>query len=174
MLGPIVSSAFAMLLVMQAQDKPGVATSQPSSQPTGRTTPLRKPADAELLRKLLDRKDQPVPIPPQADKLPTLAERGIGPDGQPLLLEGTPLVERPGRLVRDGGRSKFVFFLDGEAQAPRTIPILESQLLETLENEADAGYHEFIVSGEVTRFRGENYLLLRKVLRRTGQDNVAP
>jgi hypothetical protein len=174
MLRPIVCSAFVILLLGQGQDKPGAATSQPTSQPAARTTPLRKPADAELLRKLLARKDQPAPIPPQHDKEPTKEEKGIGPDGQPLLLEGAAMVERPGRLVRDGGRPRFVFFLDGEAQAARTMPILESQLLETLENEADAGFREFIISGEVTRYRGENFILLRKVLRRTGQDNVAP
>jgi hypothetical protein len=154
--------------------RPKQAESEPTSRPAGAASTLRRPAQSEILRNLLSRQDRPTPILPRADALQPPAVAGLGPDGRPLLVEGTAIVERPGRLVREGGRAKFVFYLDGDSQAPRAMPVLESQLLETLENEVQAGFDEFIVSGEVTRYRGTNYLLLRKVLRRTGQGNLQP
>jgi hypothetical protein len=172
----ILAGVLTVLVIAQPEDKPAAASrpveSQPTTRPTGTSGTLRKPVQAEMLKKLLAQKDRPVPIQPQTD--PAHARPGPGPDGRTLLLEGTSLTERPGRLVREGGRAKFVFHLDGESQAPRSMPILESQLLEMMEKEAEAGFQEFIVSGEVTRYRGTNYLLVRKVLRRTGEDNLSP
>lgn len=165
------------LLLATAEDRPQPesqpATSQPATRPADARTTLRKPAQAEILRNLLEQQDRPTPIQPDAPAQRE-ASAGIGPDGQPLLIEGTSLIERPGRLMREGGRSKFAFHAEGDTEAPRTMEILESQLLETMEREAEAGFSEFIISGKVTRYRGQNYLLLWKVLRRTSHGNVGP
>lgn len=146
------------------------AASQPASQPT--TAGARRPAQAEILRNLLsEQAERPKPV------LPTDSGRQGGDaagSARGLLTEGTIVVERPGRLVREDGRAKFLLHVEGEGPAPRAMPVLESQLLELMEREAEAGFAEFIVSAEVTRYRGTNYLLMRKVLRRTSHNNVAP
>ena len=173
----IALTAFTALLVAYPQEKPKSdvkpTDSQPASRPTDSSPTLRKPAQAEVLRNLLAQQDRPVPVRPlPSGKAP--AQASVGPDGQPLLLEGTFLVERPGRLTHEAGRAVFVFHGDGEHTGTRSMPILESQLLETIEHEADAGYSEFIVSGEITRYKGRNFLLLKKVLRRVANGNISP
>ena len=127
----------------------------------------------EILRNLLDQEDRPAPIQPQSGPAPA-TEAALGSDGQPLLVEGTSLVERPGRLVHEDDKSKFVFNIGGSDQKTRKMEILENQLLETMEQEAEAGFAEFIISAQVTRYRGQNYLLLRKVLRRVSHGNLSP
>lgn len=160
-----------------AQDS-SAATTQPTTGPTSRPSGdagMRRPEQAEILRGLLSRQERPVPVPiePKYERL-TPAERGLGADGLSLLLEGTFVVERPGRIERDGDGLAFAFNYDPAAQQMRRLRLLPCQLLETIEYEMTGGYEDFIVSGEVTRYRGENYLLLRKVLRRMAHGNLSP
>jgi hypothetical protein len=149
-------------------------TTGPATRPAG-DSGMRRPEQAEILRGLLSRQDRPVPVPiePKYERL-TPADRGIGADGQPLLLEGTFVVERPGRIERAGDTLTIAFNYDPGAQQMRRLRLLPCQLLETIEYELTGGYEDFIVSGEVTRYRGENFLLLRKVLRRSGHGNLSP
>lgn len=156
----------------------GAQATQPSTGPTTRPagdSGMRRPEQAEILRGLLSRQDRPVPVPiePKYERL-TPSERGIGLDGQPLLPEGTFVVERPGRIERAAEGLVFALHYDPAAQQMRRFRLLPCQLLETIENELTGGYEDFIVSGEITRYRGENYLLLRKVLRRTAHGNLSP
>jgi len=146
------------------------AESQPTSRPAGSTT-LRRPAQADVLRNLIGEQDRPKPVAPVE---PGKKEAKEGAAAGATLLEGTQLVERPGRLVHEDGRAKFLFTAEVGAAGPRSMAILESQLLETMEREAETGFPEFIISGEVTRYHGNNYLLLRKVLRRTSNGNLSP
>jgi hypothetical protein len=155
-----------------AQERPATrpADSQPASQPSGGRGTLRRTQQADILRKLLDQNERPTPILPQNPDGSAAAEE----KNAALLLEGTFITERPGRLVREDGRAKFVFNAEGGGQTSRTVELLPSQLLELMEREAAAGYAEFIVSGEITRFHDRNYLLLRKLLRRAGHGNLSP
>lgn len=172
-----LTTTLAALLAVQPQDQPKPqvkpADTQPASRPADSNPTLRKPGQAQVLKNLLARKDRPVPVRPVPSGSGPV-KPSVGPDGQPLLLEGTFVVERPGRLTREDGRAIFVFRGDAEGTTTRSMPILESQLLETMEREAEAGYSEFIVSGEVTRYKGRNYLLLTKVLRRVANGNLSP
>jgi hypothetical protein len=154
--------------VQQAADAKPATT-----QPAKREGTLRKPEQAQILEHLLGQKDV-VPLQPQTTPGRRPEQDAAGPGAQPLLLEGTLLVERPGRYVEQSGRAVFICRVDTEDSAPRKMPILENQLLETMEREAQAGFSEFIVSAEVTRYRGKNYLLLKKVLRRASHGNLSP
>ena len=148
---------------------------QPSTQPAG--TALRNPEQIEILKGLIRGQDRAVPVRPQPTHKPdhqTPASQATDAEGHPLLLEGAFLSERPGRLVHEDGRAQFVCYVDGSGQAPRALEILSSQLLEAMERETEAGFSEFIVSGEVTRYHGRNYLLLRKILRRVDNGNLEP
>ena len=157
----------------QTQGVPTPPESQPTSRPVDGDT-LRSPRQAEILKDLLRRADRPTPIQPRSDEPRSPAEAGVGADGRPLLLEGTTLVERPGRLAHEDGQARFLFHLEGDEGAARSMQLLPCQLLETMEREAQSGFDEFIVTAEVTRYKGENFLLLRKVLRRTGHGNLSP
>ncbi len=146
----------------------------PAAPPDGQGV-LRRPAQAEVLKGLLQRQERPMPLPiPPAGVAMSPSDRGIGPDGQPLLLEGAFIVERPGRIEPMGGERAFVFQLGGEGAGFRRMRLLPCQLLEVVEREMSGGHVEFVVSGEVLRYRGENFLLLRKVLRRMSHGNVGP
>lgn len=157
-----------------AQNDADTPTTQPTTQPAESRTTLPRPEQADILRNLLGRRDLVVPVvaPRSADR--PGADAGVGPDGHPLLIEGTMIVERPGRLIRDENHPRFVFHLGGDTGSPRTMELLRNQVLETMEREAEAGFTEFIISAEVTRYRGANFLLLRKVLRRTDDGNIGP
>jgi hypothetical protein len=145
-----------------------------ASQPAKRESTLRKPEQAQILEHLLGQKDV-VPLQPRSAPGQRPESGGAnGPGAERLLLEGTLLVERPGRYVEEGGRAVFICRVHAEDAAPRKMPILENQLLETMEREAEAGFSEFIVSAEITRYRGKNYLLLKKVLRRASHGNLSP
>ncbi len=152
--------------------------SQPATQPTSEPT-LRRPQQVDVLQKLLERQVRPEPILPEQPerrpgrKLPD-ANAVTASDGSPLLPEGTVLIERPGRLVVHEDRAEFVFAPDENHRAAATMEILKSQLLEAMESQAEGGDNQFIISAEVTRYHGRNYIILRKVLRRVPNGNLTP
>jgi hypothetical protein len=159
----------------EKQAEPGqTATSQPASEPADAQSTFRKPEQARILEELLRQKERPRPILPSHLPSERRPGRGSGPGEQTLLLEGTPLVERPGRYVVADGRPLFVFRPDDSTRAPQSMEILKNQYLEIMEDEAKTGVSEFVVSAEVTSYRGQNYLLLHKVLRRVPNRNLSP
>lgn len=176
-------SVAVCMLVLLAPGEPPQSEPEESEQEAAESQPavppssLRKPSQADILRDLL-RQQRPQPIPAQSAG--SADEREIGDADErgrhrrTQLLEGSFLVERPGRLVHEGGQAKFVFIPEGDDGTARTLELLPNQLLETMEREAEAGFTEFIISAEVTAYRGSNYLLLRKVLRRVGHGNISP
>jgi hypothetical protein len=90
------------------------------------------------------------------------------------LLEGTPLVNRPGRLVASGSWWTFVFE-SGDLQAPeapmKVLPNLNLELMVQV-HELGAPGLVFVVSGDVTAHQGENYLLARMALQRPDLGNL--
>jgi hypothetical protein len=168
-----------------ANSKP-TATSQPAaSQPvTSRPgTPgrsLRPPQQAEVVESLLRDRQQSTAIWPQGPGSlggPGAPESGPGSErgGPALLAEGTVLVERPGRLVWEENRPMFVFHAVGVEAASRTMELLPNGFLEAMERESQQrGSLDFVVSGEVTRYKDRNFLLLTKLIHRVSHGNLAP
>jgi hypothetical protein len=149
------------------------AASQPTSQPVASTRP-RNPAQARILEGLLratePRQAKPI-LPDSLDRGEEKASAG----GPPLLLDGTPVSERLGRLVRSGDRSEFHFSPGSlSGNTPLVMEFNRNALLEAMETEAAAGVEEFIISAEVSRYRGANYLLLRKYRRQLSHGNLSP
>ena len=172
-----VTLLFAQPADPQAAPQTPPPTSAPASQPAKPPSALRKPAQADILSDLL-RPQRAQPIQPlnedrAAEGGAASSQPGAHP-AQALLLEGAYVVERPGHFIVEEGHPKFTFYADGNSTTRRTLELLPNQLLETMEREAEAGFTEFIISAEVTSYHGENYLLLRKVLRRVGNGNVSP
>jgi hypothetical protein len=84
-----------------------------------------------------------------------------------VVREGTPIVNRVGRITlgADGGQSEFVFESDGQALRDPPLIVLPNLNLMLMEDAARNNTREprFRVSGVVTEYRGRNYLLLEKV-----------
>ncbi len=91
-----------------------------------------------------------------------------------LLPDGAPLVDRPGRLVDEGQWWTFVFESDNPDYPELPMKLLRNQNVELMVEASRRGELGlvFVVSGEVTVFNGENYLLPRTVMRRIDSGNL--
>lgn len=157
-----------------------VATSQPRDEDP---EPRREPSYAEILKELQkETRSQPRVITPPIR--PGGQRRSIAPpsrgsaDGGPaghakLLPDGSRLVDRPGRLTREGDYFTFSFEDRGQGAPPIPIRLLPNRLLEDMEIISAGGTKllVFVVSGEVTEYRGVNYLLIQKLLVRPNLGN---
>jgi hypothetical protein len=180
MLRTLLATLVAVSLTAAAQqsrdDGAQPPASQPASEPAVRSAP-RNPTQARILEELLrgtePRQAKPIlPVTPGGSSAPG-AETPNG--NASLLLEGTVLIERAGRLVRLGDRVEFHFKGGSPAEnAADAMEFNKNGLLEAMEAEAAAGVEEFIISAEVTRYRGANYLLLRKYRRQIAHGNLSP
>jgi hypothetical protein len=152
------------------------ATTQPASKPAEPSvrTPPRVSAD-DVLKAF--QKDRPtlVPIAPSAAPDESAPRGAGGAAGTSLRLpDGFFLVDRVGRVVRDGEWYVFVYEGYNESHPEPPVKLLPNQLLERMVIESAGGTNNtvFIVSGEVTEFQNENFLLLRKLLRRRNLGNL--
>lgn len=151
-----------------------------SDEPQQTTTTM--PTQGELLRALREDRRASIPIPPTTPPdMPGMEapSNSIQPARPPdetsaLLPEGSFIVDRPGRLIREEDWWTFVYeSSDGKMQqAP--LRLLPSRQVELMEQSSAAGTRSivFLVSGEVTTFHGRNYLLVRKVLIRRDYGNL--
>lgn len=91
-----------------------------------------------------------------------------------LLPDGSPLIDRPGRALREGTGWIFTPETGGAERLEPTLRLLPCKGTEWMAKQAavDPADLVFIVSGEITQFQNENYLLPRAVLRRTSTDNL--
>ena len=142
---------------------PAPAASRPTTQPSaddvlGQMLRPRRPAGEREL----------VPTePPATDRKSGRGSVSPHAPTQTVLREGTPIVNRVGRLVlgADGGASEFVFESDGGALRDPPLIVLPNLKLMIMEDTTRGNTREprFRVSGVVTEYRGRNYLLLDKV-----------
>lgn len=91
-----------------------------------------------------------------------------------LLPERGLIVDRLGRIVPGEKWWTLVFENRGQQAAEKPIRLLPSRLLESAISLSRGGAQTavFIVSGEVTTYEGNNYLLLRKVVLRRQAGNI--
>jgi len=94
--------------------------------------------------------------------------------GQAVLMDGTPLVKRPGRIVRDGRWWTFVLESEHSEYPEPPLRLLPNQNMELMVHAVQRNKNGvvFIVSGEVSAYGGENYLLARAVLQRSDLGNL--
>jgi hypothetical protein len=91
-----------------------------------------------------------------------------------MLPDGAALVDRPGRLMDEGRWWIFVFESDDPEYPEPPMRLLQNQNVQLMVEASEQGDHGlvFVVSGEVTVFNGENYLLPRVVMRRIDSGNL--
>ena len=93
-------------------------------------------------------------------------------DVESLLPDGSPLMNRVGRLVRQGSWWTFVSDSDRPKQPEPVLRLLPNQGVERIVRKSQHGGGMFTASGEVTSFDGENYLLTRVATRRVNTGNL--
>lgn len=165
------------------------ATSQPAAKnadtksETPEPQPPREPSAAEILKELSKDEHAPArivrPSTPGATirnkvKDEDLPPNAVVPVAAKLLPDGYRLVDRPGRLTREGDYYTFSFESRSEAAPELPMRLLPNRLLEDMEIASSGGTKPvvFIVSGELTEYHGVNYLLVQKLLTRPNLGNL--
>lgn len=180
-------AAAALVSFAIAQDAP---TSQPAvtsapSEADDEMNPPREPSPSEILKALMKDNDappRPLVLPSQPGQ--TVRNKQVDPSVLPanavapitprLYPDGYRIVDRPGRLSREGDYYVFSFESRGEGPAELPMRLLPNRLLEDMEI-ATAGSSTpivFLVSGELTEYHGVNYLLVQKLLTRPEMGNL--
>lgn len=165
--------------VRRSQEKAVVST-QPATDDIS-STPGREPTPEEILSQLMKNEPEKALVLPPAN-VTSRPTAGMGntksdratqdPSGWP---EGTFLVDRLGRVVPSGDGWWSLAWEDrGDLGGRKPIRLLQNRLLESAVALSGGGTRGvvFIVSGEVTEYKGMNYLLLRKVLIRRDLGNL--
>jgi hypothetical protein len=149
-----------------AADQSAPAAETDSGKPPEKTPPVAWDADAEdVLARMRDlNPEMPATIRPEATPPPT--RRNVRPSAA-FVLEGSSLVARTGRLIRDGSGWLFAFDSSRPDEPDSSFRLLPNRSLEFMTGAAqnDASGPTFVVSGEVTAFEGQNHLLVRTVTR---------
>ena len=160
------------------------ATAPQRSNMTGDPEPRREPDPTAVLRELTNKQNtaaRPVVIPNRANQIRStvlapeaMPANAVKPVSNRLLPDGYRLVDRSGRLTREGDYYVFSFESRSEQEAEAPMRLLPNRLLEDMEDFSEGGTRPvvFIVSGEVTEYHGVNYLLLQKLLTRPNLGNL--
>ncbi len=139
----------------------------------------RPPSPGDIIREFQQQRPQLTPVLPTgpADETvrrasPDNASPGQRPRGR--LPDGAMLADRAGRVVREGQWWVFAFESDNSSYPEPPMKLLPNQALERMVRESRGGMDPvvFVVTGEVTDFKAENYLLARKVLRKRNLGNL--
>ncbi len=90
-----------------------------------------------------------------------------------LLPDGAPMVRRAGRLLRDGDWWTFAFESDNIDSPEWPLRMLPGRTLESMlrSDQFDSDGSVLIVSGEITTFNGDNYLLPTLAVKRVAMGN---
>ncbi len=124
---------------------------------------------------VLKRQAPQMAVPPSSE---TGMRAGAGSSASDrLLAEGSPVVRRVGRVLREGAVWTFVSDAQRGDSSEPPLSLLPNQVVESMIREAQRGGSEglvFTVSGEVTLFFGKNYLLPRVATRRVDLGNLRP
>jgi hypothetical protein len=151
-----------------AQTTAGASSGGATTRPAGKSA-------EEMLNQLLrptgdGRSAQPTTAPAvQGGGIDATSGSAAIAPGAPVVTvmrEGTDIVNRVGRLTRsaDGQSWEFSFESDGRSMQDPPVVILPNLSLMKMET-ATAGMSRdlrFRITGEVTEYRGRNYVLLRK------------
>jgi len=141
--------------------------------------PATRPADPEVtadevIRELMRRREarQAVTDEVAPSTAPSTQPQAVAPAEivKPLPMPpGAMIVGRLGRLGRDEGAAWWQFHFDSEQDVLYEAPmrVLPNRLLEAMETIMETSGRttvRFKVSGEITTYRGDRYLLIRRML----------
>ena len=166
---PSVTIAACVVLCVTA-----LANGQTTKPAAGATTrPAAGTTAEQMLNQMLaPSADGTKPLPPAPGGATdgTSGPGAVPPNAPPVTVmrEGSFIVDRTGRFVRnnDGQQWEFVFDADGRALKDPPVVVLPNLTMMAMENYATGTSRElrFRITGEVTEYRGRNYVLLRKAV----------
>ena len=177
---PAEPPASAVNPMNDAGEKPAAP---PASPPPSAAEPRQEPTASDVLDTLRSRDGAAQPI--VRPNLPgTVRPSTLSPDAIPknaivpvstrLLPDGYRIVDRPGRLQREG--DYWVFALESRSTKVVEAPLrlLPNRALEDMEITSAGGTQPlvFLVSGEITEYHGINYLIVQKMLVRPSLGNL--
>jgi hypothetical protein len=150
-----------------------------AGQPDTESMPTpRQPSPEDIIRQFQEQRPQVVPVLPTGPEDQAARRAEPGEESAELrparLPDGAMLVDRAGRITPEGEWWVFSFESDSEGYPEPPMKLLPNQALERMVRESGGGLDPvvFVVTGEVTDFRGENFLLPRKVLRKRNLGNL--
>lgn len=162
--------------VPDTEPAPAVDESPSSDSPPAAAEPRAEDIIKQLLesrpRRAIALPDQPTA--PQVEHRPLIPGSQFDTGGDLLWPEETIISDQPGRVVPADPWWTFAFEDRGDQPTRKPIRLLPNRMLENaiaLTGDLSRGV-VLIVSGEVTEYRGNNYLLLRKVLVRRDWGNL--
>ena len=162
---------FGLLAIALA---PVLRADSPATQPAGPTTrSADMPAD-QLLQQMLRPSNGPAVQPLRPINNPPVVDQTTGKTVVPnsaipqnLKREGDYVNDRLGRLTKsaDGQTMEFTFEADGRSMQDPPVIILPNLKLMSMEDAVNSGNRDlrFRVTGQVTEYKGRNYILLEKV-----------
>lgn len=186
----VTSMTVATVALVSAQDRSD--SSSPATRPAAERKsdaapelePPREPSPEEILKELSRQGDAaPRPVIPPARPGQTvrktvdasaLPPNTIAPPTPKLFPDGYRIVDRPGRLTREGDYYTFTFESRSQGTPELPIRLLPNRLLEDMEIVSEGGTKSvvFLISGELTEYHGVNYLLIQKLLTRPNLGNL--
>ncbi|HKQ48791.1 MAG TPA: hypothetical protein VJZ71_12035 [Phycisphaerae bacterium] len=182
--------AVATVAMVSAQDRSdsSSSTTRPAverkSDAAPELEPPREPSPEEILKELSKQGDAaPRPVIPPSRPGQTvrktvdpsaLPPNTIAPPTPKLFPDGYRIVDRPGRLTREGDYYTFTFESRSQGTPELPIRLLPNRLLEDMEIVSEGGTKSvvFLISGELTEYHGVNYLLIQKLLTRPNLGNL--
>lgn len=152
------------ILMIMLFDICGARLLPPSPEEPPSEKQSEPPAQA-ILDDILRGKQGPTLVPPTTTSA-TASKRKLQ-----LLPDGSHLANRVGRLSKDGDDWRLVF--EGDA-TQASIVLLPNQMLERMVQRSGSSQTPivFVVSGQVTEFMGENYLLATVAFERSESQNI--
>ncbi len=159
--------------ILEAAERPAPPPAlEPQTAPAA-TRPDREPTAEEVIRELMQQRPRrSAALPDQTPKVTTWPE-GTGPGETARWTEDTQLSDQAGRLVPGDPWWMMAFENLGLTASEQPLRILPNQVLETAMYLTAGGTRNttLIFSGELTAYKGTNYLLLRKVMVRRDLGN---
>lgn len=145
---------------------PAVQPPAPATAPTAAAT--TQPSPETVLQNLLHAAPAAVAVPAKSGSVIVAPPEGAAPHPKVALLrEGDNIAGRIGRLIKDEktGQWMFAFEADGKEMRDPPMGVVPSRYLEVMEKLSEDGKQsiKFKVSGEVTEYRGKNYLYVHFV-----------
>ena len=184
MVGLFCAAALAQDAGRDAANEPGQKAAEsrqaaPGKQPKGKEDGAkpRRPSPEAVMRAFQRQRPTNAPVRSKATQSPTARgepSTGTGSGARGLLREGQYINGVAGRLEREGPWWTFVFESDSPDTPRPPMRLLPNQKLENMTHAQEASTMSIVfeVSGELTLFASENYLLVRKSLRRRNADNL--
>jgi hypothetical protein len=163
-------SAIVALVLLAITSLSIAQTTKPAAAPT--TKPAGSTAEQMLNQMLAPNADGTRPISPAPGGASdaTTGANSVAP-GAPtvtVMREGSLIVDRTGKFIRsnDGQQWEFMFDADGRALQDPPVVVLPNLTMMAMENYATGTSRElrYRITGEVTEYRGRNYVLLRKAV----------